>query len=41
MLANEIYNIKFVYCKKSINEMTDKIAKWNPMYYKQTIVSNE
>lgn len=27
MLAKEIDNIKFVYCKRSVNELTHKIAK--------------
>lgn len=41
MLAKDIENVKFVYCKRSANALTDKITKETIRSYTQNIVSNE
>lgn len=41
MLAKEIANIKIVYCRSSVNEMADRIAKEALRYFNHKVVSNE
>lgn len=41
MSVKKIDNIKFIYCRRYVIEMTDKIVKRILMYCKQKVVSNE
>lgn len=38
MLIKKIDNIKFIYCKRSANKMTDKIVKESLMYCNERLL---